>query len=293
MTLPRLKPDPIPAIHPLPEYLATGQRKAWYEDMKQVLQVPWMGVVTMAFSHYPHFYETLWNGTRDLCRSEPFVEACQGNRAFVEAEIEALNPSSITDSLYGLGYAPNEIDTIRRMIDVFGHGNQPYLILATLARTLLEGGEMTGRTDAAPIFTGRHAPDHAVPLVLMEAHHADEPTRAVYEDVKSVLGLPFVNTDYRALGRWPSYWSKAWTGLREAVNTSAHEALCDKVHQRCLELANILPNPARLSAEALRSAAERDGDQEEIRDMCRLFQWLLPGLVVNVAFLRAQLEPDV
>ena len=33
--LPRLRPEPIPAIHPLPEYLAGGLRKAWYEDMKQ------------------------------------------------------------------------------------------------------------------------------------------------------------------------------------------------------------------------------------------------------------------
>ncbi len=36
--LPRLRPEPIPAIHPLPEYLAGGPRKVWYEDMKQVFQ---------------------------------------------------------------------------------------------------------------------------------------------------------------------------------------------------------------------------------------------------------------
>ena len=55
----RFRPDPIPAIHPLPEYLATGQRAEWYEDTKQVLQVPWMGVVTMAYTHYPAFFGEL------------------------------------------------------------------------------------------------------------------------------------------------------------------------------------------------------------------------------------------
>ena len=46
----RLKPDPIPDIHPMPEYLVTGQRAEWYEDAKLVLQVPWMGVVKMLIS---------------------------------------------------------------------------------------------------------------------------------------------------------------------------------------------------------------------------------------------------
>jgi len=36
----------------------------------------------------------------------------------------------------------------------------------------------------------------------MEHHHVDEPTVAVYEDIKAVLKLPFVNTDYRAFARW-------------------------------------------------------------------------------------------
>ena len=55
--LPRLKPDPIPQPHPVPEFLAEGELKARYEDMKAVLGVPWMGVVTMGFAHYRAFYD--------------------------------------------------------------------------------------------------------------------------------------------------------------------------------------------------------------------------------------------
>jgi hypothetical protein len=29
---------------------------------------------------------------------------------------------------------------------------------------------------------------------------------------------------------------------------------------------------------------------EEVIEMCRLFQWLLPGLITNVAYFRHQLE---
>lgn len=295
MQLARLKPDPIPAIHPLPEYLAEGQHKAWYDDLKQVFQVPWMGVVTMAFSHYPNFYRTLWRGSRALCASRPFLEAFTANRTFAEAEAAKLCPRPIAAELAGLGYAPREIDQIRQMIEVFSHGNQPYLVLATIARYLLEGGEMGGTDDpsAAPAFEGRHAPEFDVPFVLMEAHHADAPIQAVYQDVRQVLQLPFVNTDYRALARWPSYWALAWSDLREAATTTAHGVLCEALHQRCVFAAKqTLPNPGSLSSDALRRAAERDGSLEDIIAMCRLFQWLLPGLVTNVAFLRAQLAGD-
>lgn len=291
-TLPRLKPEPVPPIHPLPEYLAEGQRLAWYDGAKQVLQVPWMGVVTMAYSHYPTFYETFWDGLRDLCASRPFVAACRDNRSFVESQVAALGPADLRDRLAGIGYAPREIENIRGMIEVFSHGNQAYVLLATASRYLLEAGDMAGDTDPdkAPSHDERHAPEVEVPFVLMEPHHADAPTHQVYEDIKQVLGLPFVNTDYRALARWPSYWAVAWADLREKAGTSRHETICQALHERCVEqIAASLPNPGAIPAGALRRAAEADAPFEEIRDVCRLFQWLLPGLITNVAYLRAQL----
>ena len=288
----RLKPNPIPIIHPLPEYLAQGQRLEWYREMKQVFQVPWMGVVTMAFSHYPHFFKTLWDGTRDLCASQPYIAACMENRSFAEAQVANLFPTPLQPKLMKLGYAPREIDDIRQMIEVFSHGNQPYLIMATLARYLLEGGEMSGPAtpDAAPVFAGRHAPDYTVPFVLMETHHADAETCLVYDDIKTVLGLPFVNTDYRALARWPSYWQVAWADLRPRLVALKTDQICDEIHRRCFALVqDSLPNPNGLTSDALIKAAKQDAPLDEIIAMCRLFQWLLPGLVTNVAYLRAQL----
>ena len=41
---------------------------------------------------------------------------------------------------------------------------------------------------------------------------------------------------------------------------------------------------------ALADAAEADASRDEVLEMCRLFQWLLPGPVVNVAYFRHQLR---
>ena len=143
---------------------------------------------------------------------------------------------------------------------------------------------------AAGPAASKHGPAAASPLTLMEAHHAAPPTRALYDDVKAVLGLPFVNTDYRALARWPSYFALAWSDLRELAGGAAHEAICAVYHDLAVDaLAERLANPGALDAASLRAAAEADAPLDEVRDVVRLFQWLLPGLAVNVAFFRAQL----
>lgn len=292
-TLERRPPEPIPAIHPLPEYQTEGQLATWYDEMKQALQVPWMGVVTMAFAHYPTFFGELWRGLRPLCRSRPFVEACRSARTLAESRVAELSPPPITERLAEAGYAAREVDGIRDMIEVFSHGNQAYAVIAAITRLLVEGGEMTGgaTSDAAPAFEGRHAPDLRVPFLLMEAHHVDPPTRAVYEDLKRTLNLPFVNTDYRALARWPSYFAMAWGDLREKPGTVSHEDICRAYHDLVAGAAmGGLPNPGGLSSRTLREAAEADAPLAEVVEVCRLFQWLLPGLIVNVAFFRHQMS---
>ncbi len=286
----RLKPDPIPRIHPVPEYLADASLTAVYEDTKATLQVPWMGVVTMAFAHYPAFYETLWDGLRELCASAEFVAACGALRAHAEESAIPLAPAPLRDELVSLGYADREIDEIRDLIEVFSHGNMPYLMIATAARLLLEEFDVgrEGRTDA---FQGRHGPRTAARLTLIEAHHADAPTVAVYADIRASLGLPFVNTDYRALARWPSYFALAWGDLRGRLDRQEYASAVQSVHAFAVASWQRLAVPRRLTPESLRAAAQRDAALDEVTDVVRLFQWLLPGLVTNVAFFRAQLEP--
>ena len=292
--LPRLKPDPIPAINPMPEYAVEGQTAVWYAEMKSALQVPWMGVVTMAFAHYPNFFAELWRGLGPLVASTAFVEQTRALQTMVEAGVNDLAPPPISGRLTKMNYGPREIDQIRDVNAVFSHGNHPYALIATIARLLLEDGEMEGPgAGPATAFAGRHAPDISVPFVLMEAHHADGPTRAIYEDIQTVLGLPFVNTDYRAFARWPSYWAAAWGDLREVAGTLAHEALCHAYHAEAVKAAaDILPNPGNLHGSALRQAAAADADLDEVLAVVHLFQWLLPGLAVNVAYLRQQLQEN-
>ncbi|PWE32341.1 hypothetical protein DDZ14_11495 [Maritimibacter sp. 55A14] len=283
----RRKPDPIPAIHPLPEYLATGPVRDSYEDTKAVLGVPWMGVVTMAFAHYPAFWDVLWSGLRPLCASEEFGAARQRLRERSEAHVTILSTPPLTAELQARGYAPREIESIAAAQEIFAEGNMAYLLIATLARLLLEG-ESLSETSEVNCITPRGRPSPA-PLVLMEPHHAEPETRALYTDMQTVLGLPFVNTDYRALARWPTYLHVAWAGLRPRIADASYATVTQAIHDEAVALARALPNPAGLTPEMLREAAERDAAPGEVARVVQLFQWLLPGLVANIAVFQAQL----
>ncbi len=285
--LPRLKPDPVPAVHPVPEYNADARLSAVYHDTKSVLQVPWMGVVTMAFAHYPHFYDALWGGMRELAASREFVAACRDLRSYAEDRAATLGPAPMRDLLTGLGYARRETANIRGMIEIFSHGNMPYLMIATAARLLLEGQALSSEQSVTP-ETARHGPSDDRFLTLIEPHHADRPTAAVYDDIKTRLGLPFVNTDYRALARWPSYFAPAWGDLAGKVQSKEYEAVVAAVHDFAVTRMLALPNPGGLTPDILTEAAADDATAEEVLDVVRLFQWLLPGLIVNVAYFRAQ-----
>jgi hypothetical protein len=76
--------------------------------------------------------------------------------------------------------------------------------------------------------------------------------------------LSFVNTDYRAFARWPSYFALAWKDLREKAISPDHGSICQACHNRVAALvATELPKPGGLSSDALRRAAETDASLDE------------------------------
>ncbi len=242
----------------------------------------------MAFAHYPHFYSALWRGLRPLCASRQFDEACRALRGKVEYGISRFPRCALELELLSAGYAAEEINRIRALIEVFSNGNMPYLMLATLARLLLENHSLSIDPTVEPRVLSRSV-EQDTSLLLMEPHHGNEQLKALFEDIKATLELPFVNTDYRALARWPSYLDLAWQDLKPQIRSTDYEALVSEIHATATKLALELPNPGALTSEKLQAAAMEDKALDEIRTVVRLFQYLLPGLVANIGFFRAQL----
>ena len=292
ITIERRRPNPIPAVHPVWEYRADETLRRKYDDVKSVIQVPWMGVVTMAYAHYTQFFDAWWAGLRETAASAQAVAMSAEARQLVEDGVAALNPPPIVGRLREMGYSDRELGDIRNQVEVFSHGNNAYLPVVFAATVLLEGGELGSPGSVATPYAGRHAPDVDVPFVFMEPHHATTETKAVYAEVMETLQLPFVNSDYRALSRWPTYFAVAWGDLRDVAGGTTHEALARKHHEFAVARVQELPNPTGLTSDALRNAAAEDATLDEVREMARLFAYLIPGLIVNVAYFRHQLLDD-
>lgn len=187
-----------------------------------------------------------------------------------------------------MGYSAGEIDQIRDMIEIFAAGNMPYIMLATQVRLLLENHNLSTNRSTDP--RKKLPVNGPIPsLMLIEPHHGNAQLQELYEDIKTTLGLPFLNTDYRALARWPSYFYRAWQNLKPNIAKDEYTSVVTKVHEKAVQLALDLPNPGALISEQLQTAAKQDASLDEILDVVRLFQYLLPGLAVNVGFFRAQL----
>ena len=182
--LPRLKPNPIPAIHPVPEFAVSGARAAVYGRTKKGLGVPWMGVVAMAFAHYPRFYETLWSAIEPITGTKVFEQACRSLRDVAEREAEALEPAPLVLRLLKQGYDVQEIDDIRACNEVFSAGNMPYIVMATLARLLLE--ETHGR--AVEILT-RYPPVPAMPAAPDRSVSRLARSGGPHDELREVLGF--------------------------------------------------------------------------------------------------------
>ena len=153
--LPRLKPNPVPSIAPVPEYAADPRLAAVYAATKAGLGVPWMGVVAMAFARYPTFYETLWSALEPLAGRTAFDETCAALRASAERNAAGFAPKPLTADLREIGYADGELAAIRHRLDTSDVDSMPiaradaslFAVRAATALVASTGGRAVTRAE--------------------------------------------------------------------------------------------------------------------------------------------------
>lgn len=287
-----LRPDGDVGVHPVPEHRADAALGEIYRDLKATFGVPWVGVITQAVAHYRPFFAQAWGRFAGSARTHGFERRCDAIRLLSWQRVGASFPMHDQGPrLRALGYSERELAQIRAVLDAFDYGNPKYLVLATAIKEgLLTGNSFGGgavdaldRLPRAPLAQTEPIP------VMVEEHHAGESLAALYADLKRTLQLPFVNSDYKAMARWPSYLQLAWSDLKPCIGSPAYGEARRQVHALALAAVDGLPVAYHMGRQQALQAGLSPDQVDELVQVIRLFQWLLSGLVLNVTYFKQAL----
>lgn len=289
------RPDGNVTVRPVPEHRADAGLKPVYQNLKATFGVPWVGVITQAVAHYRPFFIEAWRQFQPSAASHFFESHCGAIRLSAWEQVgSSFDIPPLDARLQRIGYSDTELSQIRAMLDIFDYGNPKYLLLATAIQQgicedrSLGGGIASSKWDSLP-----RSPIYQIdPIpVMVEEHHALGDLKSVYEDIKSTLGLPFVNSDYKAMGRWPSYLELAWQDLKPAIDSEPYARIRQDIHMQALIAVDGLPNRYFLDKARAIALGMPEDDVFELMRVITLFQWLLSGLILNVTwFKRAAAE---
>ena len=276
-------------VRPIPEHRADQALREIYRDLKVTFGVPWVGVITQAVAYYRPFFSEAWSRFTPSAKTH-FFERVSDEMSLSSWEHmkQSFVIVSQVDHLHKTGYSEFELAQIGAVLDIFDYGNPKYLIFATA----IKEGLLTGRSLGGSAKQGRDSlPRPPIfkldPIpVMVEEHHALGVLSDVYADIKRTLQLPFINSDYKAMARWPSYLEQAWAALKPCIDTPAYQAARLEIHQQALAAVDNLPIVYRMSKADALQAGLADTEIDELIRVISLFQWLLSGLILNVTHFK-------
>ena len=121
---------------------------------------------------------------------------------------------------------------------------------------------------------------------LVEERDAPPRVRAIYDDMKATLGLPFIETEYRAMASYPDWLEIWWRDCKPRAVSAPYRRLGDEIASAAAEAARALPHRLLLT-DALLESCDLDGTQRlELRRANAVFVQTLPGLMINVEIAR-------
>jgi hypothetical protein len=226
-----------------------------------------------------------WQALRPAIRVRAFEEAADDLRARAARAAVDLGCPLIETQLEWAGYDVDEIDEIRGQVDIFHYIDAKLLMAACVLAEALQGGAGgLARGPRGEQRVPRGVPQDMDPIELVP-EDADGTLSKPFRSIRTHLGLGLVPDDFRALARWPKYLELAWADARKRDEDGA--AAVKELGTQADDAARQLPVRAEVGDDALRAAG---ADPERVRALLQRFRRALPGLVLDLALFKVQLD---
>ena len=266
---------------------AEGKTREIYEDIKQSLGVPHVNAIFQAYAVYPRFLERHWAVMKPVLETREFFVI--SDRLGAEAYTRAHNYFVIPDlcsTMKELSVSEGARQELSRTTELFHYNNPPLLVIAAAQMQAFE--TRVGRGSE-----GQRPADHAVfteKPTIVEEEQATPAVRKVYDDIRRTLGLPFVNTDYRAFARYPDFLCSYWNVLKPIVESPVYTESQQGMRESAWQVTRELPGSIELTASELIDDGMSDDDVSAVVRITDLFLRAISGLVLNVAVAKIGLE---
>jgi hypothetical protein len=228
-----------------------------------------------------------FQGLRPAIRLRAFEEAADELRAKAARAAVELGCPLIETQLEWAGYDLDEIDEIRGQVNIF-HYQAPKILLyaAVLWEALHDiagGGRETPRaTQRVP----RGVP-HEMDIVELVAEESESDLERPFKSIRSHFSFGLVPDEFRAFGRWPKYLQLAWDDARKRDSEPRAQVALANLLASAEALVRTIPARVRVTDEQLKAAK---ADPERVRALVDLFRKSLPGLVLDLALFKVQLD---
>lgn len=261
-----------------------------FDEITASLGFAVVNVIFRAFAKYPRFLRLQWDFLRSNALTQDFFDKTEVLRRQAQVNIrEHFTVGDHRAELRMRGSSDTAVKEIKAVLDFFLYCDPFLLLMSSALQSSLAGRPLPGKPWAHLLPHYTH-PTRVQELRLVELEAALPNLQTVYREIMKVSGLPFVASDYRALGRWPDYLELAWEEWTKKIVTPAYQRGVRKLNELAVALALDLPFALAVNAETLKQAGFTPTQISDILATVDLFQGLLPGLITNIAAFKIGLE---
>ncbi len=265
---------------PVAEHEAEGEIERVYHEIRQVLRVTGVNLNLRTWATCDKFLPAMWDALRPNLETRGFESAADRVRSDA---VDAATVFPRLDAVASGTLGESQRFQLQRALNLYHYVNPKLLVLTSAVRLALDGESIGGEAATAPEQIERGQPARMFPMEMVAEEPEEKELRELFDDIKSTLALPSINSDYRTLGLWPDYLGRAWQKLKPLVGQPEYKQATDALRETSRSLARELPLPFEFSREHVSELGE---DADAVVEKTRKFEELLPPLILNIAILQ-------
>lgn len=268
------------------EAQATGATLQVFEEIRSALAVPHVDLLFQSYAAFPRFLELFWRAAKPTLETQEFFDLSYrlGSDAYTRA-CSYFEVPDLGTTLRQNGAGEAQVREVSAAVDLFQYNN-PLLLLLTAAQAQAFEGMM------APARGGTRPASHAT--FEQTAGTSDDggspEFRRMFDDIRQTLGVPAVNTEYRAFARWPEFLKVYWSILKPLARSPIYAECQRRVEESAVALAGELPEPPQLSIGTMEDAGMSEDEITAVVQTTETFLHVQSGSVLNTAVARIALD---